>query len=152
MHSLRSYIQQKTENNCGPVSIYNFLVWAEQSPSKRDMQLIKKLLNTTERGTDLGSMLNFLNLFNEVYHIRHFSTRNISKPLHCLQAGGAFFIVFDGGDNIPHVAFCNGAHNGKISLINAVKDRKQLLITKTQFKNLLHNNQIIPIFITLRKK
>lgn len=151
MQPLKKYIQQKSENNCGPVAVYNFLVWANQNPRKTDLGIIRKLLGTTAKGTDLYSVLNFLNLFIEFHTIEYFSTRKVNKPLQTLQAGGCFFIVFDGGNNIPHIAFCRGIVNGKLALINAVKDRKELLITKAQFKNLLLNNQIAPIFITVRR-
>lgn len=152
MPALNRYIVQDDMYSCGPTALYNFLVWAKLRPRRRDMTLLRKLCFTRPNsGTDFNSILNFMAMFAHVYDVRYFQTRSIVAPLDILRAGGSFMMVFDSGDaNISHIAFCRGIKNGKISIINAVSGKKELLLTKQQFKNVLLNNSSAPYFLSIR--
>jgi len=150
--ALKYYKTQQDTYSCGPVALYNFLVWAKLRPKLSDLAFLKKLLHTRpNHGTDFDLVLNFMSFFSLTHDINVYNTRSITKVMTALHAGGSFLMVFDGGDGLAHITFCRGIIDGKISLINAVKGKKDLRITKQQFKNMCLNNSVSPIFITMRE-
>lgn len=149
---LKYYKTQKDTYSCGPIALYNFLVWANLKPKLTDLSFLKKLLQTRPgKGTDFDLVLNFMSFFSLTHDINVHNTRSITRIMNVLHAGGSFLMVFDSGNGMAHIAFCRGIFDGKISLINAVRGKKDLRITKAQFKNMCLNNSVAPIFITMRE-
>lgn len=153
MQPLKKYRVQRDSFSCGSIAVYNFLVWAGLNPQRSDLNFIRKLLNAVNTYTDMDNLLNLMHVFTHAYDMQFIATRSIREPIRVLETGGSFMMVFDGGQGgVSHIAFCRGIKRGKISFINAVHGKKELLVTKQQLKNMMRNNVNEPLFLTIEDK
>lgn len=135
------YLVQKTDYDCGPIALLNYLMWEGFDASEKDLKLVRKMVQTTKKGTQA------LNVYAAVMSMnpdtafcigmkgwgmsmKHIRTRPLMIAYNVKTA---------------HILFAV-SYGKKVLLTNFTKNG-HVVMTKKALKAFLKNSITSPIFI-----
>ncbi len=144
------FLAQRNDYDCGPIAIVNYMQWLGYNWSRKDLPLLRYILNTTSLGSEYLSIAAALETLVPGLQLNF--TRNTYGLLNYMKKGNPIILAYtyklNEGKVVGHIMFCY-YENGVI-VTNYVKNKKKTKLSTKQFKQILQNSIERPAVIYLK--
>lgn len=135
------YLHQKTNYDCGPISVLNYLIYRGYAVTNADIPKMRKMLATTKRGTPIATIAATIATYNPEMEI----TQNRKTMIKHLVRRGAVLVTFQ-IKGCDHIVLCL-KHGRSILILNFAKNARHVVMTRVNFRKFLKKSTIKPIYI-----
>ncbi len=144
------FLIQKTDYDCAPITIINYMQYLGQPWSARQLPDLRYILNTKKTGTHIVDLMFAFEALMPRTQIG--LTRSAKRVISYMKNKGPVVIAYtmpNGDDVLQHVAFCY--YDKGVVVTNATIGRKFVKLTEDQFGRLMTKSLNEPAIIYLKE-